>query len=365
MPGAKLCGHQESGNAGHQGRREAAAGEGTASAAGYGALDVPAGGEHAVGRVGGTPVADRQGSPSGPAAPTASTEGTAAGTCRQSHPSLPTAATTRTPLSSHSRRARSSMASTWTFWLGSPPLMLMMWAPSWTARSTARARSSCGTRPCAPSRNTGSSSPRQRGTSPATGLSGWPKSRLATWVPCCDIGPGPAGCPTSVSSRVRSAPAKQGWVRSTGPSRTATHTESSPRSESCGGCKACRTDRASMLNHRSPCSRPVRGRRTEWHQPPVRLSGRCAAMCRRRRRRGVAASSLRRGPTGAGRLSGPLRPPWPARRGRAREQLPRRAADGDATPARHIAAVAPTGVRRSHPRDEHAPRAPRCARQWN
>ncbi|CAM5436306.1 hypothetical protein STANM337S_02614 [Streptomyces tanashiensis] len=183
------------------------------------------------------------GEPSAAAAPTARTEGTAAGTWRVSAPSLPTAETTRTPWSSQSRRARSRRASAWPASVRSPPLMLMTWAPSSTARSMARARSIWGTRPFPPSGKTGRSRPRQCGAIPVTGVPGMPNRRLATWVPCSDIGPEPAGSCTSVTRRVRSAPAKQGWDRSTGPSSRATHTRGSPYGSSGRGRSSPRTAR--------------------------------------------------------------------------------------------------------------------------
>ena len=55
-------------------------------------------------------------------------------------------------------------------------------------------------------RNGGSESPRQRGATPCTGLSGWPNSVLATCVPCADAAPSGRVTPgTSVSTWTRSA----------------------------------------------------------------------------------------------------------------------------------------------------------------
>src|SRR6266700_1408670 len=46
------------------------------------------------------------------------------------------------------------------------------------------------------SRNMGRIKPRHFGAIPDTGLPGWPKIRLATWVPWSDIRPRPAGSPS-------------------------------------------------------------------------------------------------------------------------------------------------------------------------
>ena len=81
------------------------------------------------------------------------------------------------------------------------------------------------------SANTGTIRPRHWGATPVTGLPGWPKIMLATWVPWLDMAPSAlAPSATRVGKTVRLAPSKQGWFRSTGPSRTAIQISGWPRS---------------------------------------------------------------------------------------------------------------------------------------